>query len=98
MSQFNFEVSYKRQNNSTGAVLGCSSSKEEAEKDVQKDIVYFLELGYTITSASFYEACESCGGSGNIYKRKKKHFAPIELPCKPCKRVGFLPGNFVKIV
>lgn len=90
MENISYTISYKRQDNTIGAVIGFPDNHEKYLKMSEHDINYFLDLDYTITEFTVNVRCEHCGGHGKIYDKRVKviTWATKSKPCKKCFGTG----------
>lgn len=80
-----FEVVYRRENGTVGSVRGGDGSIKSANDGVSSHIDYYRALGYTITTATVNKFCETCMGSGAVYKAKYKGGMKLARQCPTCK-------------
>jgi len=77
--------SYVRPDNSVGATLSHTDTREQLDTRLESDRKYYIRLGYNLRPADVREVCKECCGAGDR-QHKTNRFRRIK--CKACKATG----------
>ena len=85
MAHFAYSIDYTREDGSHGGMVGGNADFDTAAAQMQKDVDYYIGLGYSVVVEHFRELCSQCHGAGD---RQHKTNRFKRVPCKACKCSG----------
>lgn len=88
-------IRYRRPDGSEGAVIVGGDTRDDLREAMDRDVAYYVGIGYQIVGAQVHEVCAECHGDGERPHRRQRL---RRVRCPSCRGTGIprIPGPSLK--